>query len=629
MEGAVVASYIDASRLLCKAPSALAAGAALVLDADFNSLGEFALPVTNWYHRPMILDAGFIQLTSADFLQKGSALVYSPLDPLAFLNFDATFFLRITTPHGHAGESLSFCAGDLASPVPSHGLLNAICVTVVMQPTLSAVRLEHKGLLIAESPVPHAVDKWLRLDVTLADRNASVLYDGHSVLDRIHCAGWDPSEGLEVGFSARTGQERASRHWVDGVRITAGAFVVGVAADVEVSLNGYEFTDSGVSFEYLSEPHLRSSVPASGPVIGATLLALEVKAPSAFVRADRLRCNFVGVRVNATWHSSLRAVLCHTPPSLSAHRVMVTVEMAVDGHELHAGDGVLYEYYPPLVLDRVLPNSGPTDGATEIALEGDSFGFGAGPFACRFGTDVVKATVELRSRTLRCKTPPSTQRTVSVEVTVNGQQYHGGVLGGSTSFHFYSPPRLLSISPASGTVHGLTVVTVTGFGFQYAFNGLCRWDTLTTQATALNSTHLICPSPRAEVGLKTLEIALNGQQFSSSGLKFSQYLHPSIHQLGVPGSVGELGSWLENKVVLPRAGYVMVRVWGSGFMGGTDYRCRLNDANTPITAIYDKAMDAILCWSNEWLDGINHVEVTLNGREYTSDGAFLEINQFW
>ena len=63
-------------------------------------------------------------------------------------------------------------------------------------------------------------------------------------------------------------------------------------------------------------------------------------------------------------------------------------------------------------------------------------------------------------------------------------------------------------------------------------------------------------------------------------------------------------------------------------MGGSDYRCKINQ-NTPIEATYDGPSDSIRCWSDLWIDGTNYVEVTLNGREYTSDGHHTEINQFW
>ena len=88
------------------------------------------------------------------------------------------------------------------------------------------------------------------------------------------------------------------------------------------------------------------------------------------------------------------------------------------------------------------------------------------------------------------------------------------------------------------------------------------------------------------------------------------------------------GTWIDEKITMPQAGYIMMHIWGSGFMGGTDYRCKINQ-NAAIEATYDPPSDSIKCWSDLWIDGTNYVEVTLNGREYTSDGHHTEINQFW
>tara|TARA_B100000524_G_scaffold262630_1_gene143224 strand:- start:683 stop:895 length:213 start_codon:yes stop_codon:yes gene_type:complete len=68
-----------------------------------------------------------------------------------------------------------------------------------------------------------------------------------------------------------------------------------------------------------------------------------------------------------------------------------------------------------------------------------------------------------------------------------------------------------------------------------------------------------------------------------------------------------------------------VRVWGNGFGGGTDYRCKLSDADV-ISAAHDEALDCITCFSDLWQDGSNKVEVTLNGREYSENQRSIEIN---
>ena len=132
------------------------------------------------------------------------------------------------------------------------------------------------------------------------------------------------------------------------------------------------------------------------------------------------------------------------------------------------------------------------------------------------------------------------------------------------------------------------------------------------------------------VGTKLLEVTLNGQQYTDSGPAFSGYLDPHVHRLGVPGHEGEPGAWLASKRTLPDAGFVLVRVWGTGFMGGSDYRCRINAATAPIAATYDAALDCILCWSNAWLDGVqNAVEVSLNAREFTMDNVTTFMKFFW
>ena len=128
-------------------------------------------------------------------------------------------------------------------------------------------------------------------------------------------------------------------------------------------------------------------------------------------------------------------------------------------------------------------------------------------------------------------------------------------------------------------------------------------------------------------------MSANGQQFTSDARPFSYYLEPEIERLSTEGFIGALGTWQEEKVVQPLNGYVMVRVWGSGFVGGTDYRCRIQDAagvdHAPFAATYDPTYDCIECWSDLWRDGRNKVEVTLNGRQYTDNGRNVTIFRYW
>ena len=135
-----------------------------------------------------------------------------------------------------------------------------------------------------------------------------------------------------------------------------------------------------------------------------------------------------------------------------------SITMTVDGYTLASGDGVPYNYYARPAFLRVWPSAGPTTGGTRILVFGSSFGEGIGPTSCRFGSDVQPATIELRSKAMRCVTPLSAARTVPVELTLNGQQYHS-VGGPRRHGHAGSHPAgsSLALSPFAPRPPGAVV----------------------------------------------------------------------------------------------------------------------------------------------------------------------------
>ena len=642
--GSVVASFIDDSKLLCVSPPAVVAGVALVRDRRVTTFQRI-LPSANTFTLPAE-SSGVLRLVSPSHWRGVEPSISmrdaTPnalfADAVAFRDFTVAFYINVTSRAIDGGESISFCAGaNVSMHLPARASIDGFCVITTHHNT-SHIVLEDRGVALARVGVPPARDRWQRVEITLSEQTVSVSHDGIVVLNRTRLSVWEPPHGFQMSIINRqpTVLLERLRGWLAGVRVVAGSLLRARDAPVEVSLNSQEFTTDNVPFTYLPEPHVHTIFPVAGPVAGGTSVALGVYAPAAFANATELRCRFVagatgGVNTtNATWDPEAQRVRCTTPPGLAAGQVEATVSMRLDAETLSGGDGVAYTFYPPAVLQRVWPDAGPTSGATDIAIAGSGFGAGIGPFACRIGrTDIVPATVELRSRVVRCVTPARAEGAALVEVTLNGQQYHGEI-GAPSALHFgfYSPPHVLSMSPSSGSVLGRTAVTIAGTGFRGAYNHLCRWGNLTTNITELGATQLVCATPQTPTGSSAVEITLNGQQYTSDGLRFSHYLHPRVRHLSVPGEIGSPGTYIAEKITLPQAGFIMVQIWGSGFMGGTDYRCKIN-AHAPLAATYDARSDAIRCWSDLWVDGNNTVEVTLNGREYTADGVTIPINKFW
>merc|ERR1711957_121775 len=304
--------------------------------------------------------------------------------------------------------------------------------------------------------------------------------------------------------------------------------------------------------------------------------------------------------------------------------IVLRASMVKDGRTLDDADGVLYVFYAPPVVELIEPKAGPMEGGTRLILYGTGFVYGIGPYWCRLAGGRTPATISSTLGVLWCATPPyNSSLSCPVAVSLNGQQYTAS----RTAYNFYTPPQIWSISPASGTMLGGVLVTVTGTSFLNSFRTLCRWAGDTTDGTWLSPTEVICPSPLHSFGLVALEISQNGQQFSAHRVLFSYYQSPLVTVLTVPGVQSVLGSW-QSKVMHPSDKYIMVRVWGSGFGGGTDYRCQIG-LNEPVAAEHDETHDCIQCWSDLWINGDNRVEVTLNGRQYTSNNLNASINLYW
>jgi hypothetical protein len=338
-------------------------------------------------------------------------------------------------------------------------------------------------------------------------------------------------------------------------------------------------------------------------------------------------CVFSNSAVDGIWDPALQGVTCTTPPAKpGAVRLTASTENA--GDVLFAGEGVVFTYYPKFTIDELQPSSGPVRGGTEVVVNGQGIAAGLGPIYCRLGNLTLPATMEPQSDSVRCVTPAISVRNLPLELSLNGQQYE---TSGHASFSFYSPPAIISIMPESGSILGSTLVTITGVDFLLSSHdsGVCRWGELTTNLSSINETHFICKAPAAEAGRATFEVSMNGQQFTDNGFSFSHYADPHVVEFSWPGRDSELDSWLEpSQITSPHAELILVRVWGSAFMGGSNYRCRIN-SEEPIAATYDSSLDCIMCWSDLWVDGINTVEVTLNGVEYTTDNTSFAMNKFW
>jgi hypothetical protein len=421
-------------------------------------------------------------------------------------------------------------------------------------------------------------------------------------------------------------------------------------------------------------PELDSISPSSGPSAGATVVDIGgVRPPTGgsdyrcrFVSAALANATALNttatrglpsVTVHATFDETRGVVRCVTPGLIATNATAsAAVLVALNGQQYHGqvlSDGeadqvtgsMTFRFYGMPSVTAISPSCGPIEGATNLTVSGTQLG-GGSDYRCRFadrpsspssssqhsatarrfgGALVVNASTSAYydggSGSLWCLTPAGLASAVAlyVEVTLNGQE---STADGVTLVR-YAPIALGAISPASGPVNGATMLRIEGVG---AVRGLassngcdvrCRFASgssvapLDTPAVLpdLASGSVQCESPRG-VGSGTLELSLNGQQYSSSRLHFAAYPPIVLHRIAPP-----LG---------PLAGGTTVLLHASNLSAvGTDLRCRFSTLDGPFVDAIATRVElaeggaALSCLTLPRAVGVDQVRITLNGQQFS------------
>ena len=252
------------------------------------------------------------------------------------------------------------------------------------------------------------------------------------------------------------------------------------------------------------------------------------------------------------------------------------------------------------------PASGPVHGGTNIYLLGHSLS-GGWRYSCQFmptgPTDATSGpaannetgiTESIRERTVRgsyvaevqggsvrCISPHSPRVLRSpqhadydaygamhteLRVSLNGADYEENA---STPFEFYHPPGGFSLSPSTGPSQGGLSVHISGGNLTGGSDRRCRFVPVIFGAfsrdvhraawarrvevagSVLPGGRLNCVTPTLpeRVAQVTVEVALNGQQFTSEGARYNVTPPPGGPPLVMP-SRGAWGEWGERGVLL-------------------------------------------------------------------------------
>lgn len=312
---------------------------------------------------------------------------------------------------------------------------------------------------------------------------------------------------------------------------------------LRVSINGQQFVDTGLTFEYHARSSVRRLEPSLGTRGGGTVVEVT---GTAFVNSTSLSCRIAAQRVPATFVSA-ELVKCITPSSSSL--AAWPLEVSNNGLDF-TSDGVLFSFVPALEVHGIWPTAGPTSGGTSVMVSGSGFSSGTN-LRCLIGGRQREAVAHT-DQELACSTPPAlTPGLVRFQVTNNGVDMVEALPG----FVYSAPIVLTEVEPATSQEGGGGEVLVTGRNFIDSSSLACRFGAQDpSPARFLTATRLSCVVPPSSAGPRQVSLAVsnNGRDFAAGELAFSYLpsftllkLHPGAGPVGGGTTVTVVGAGLD------------------------------------------------------------------------------------
>jgi len=216
-----------------------------------------------------------------------------------------------------------------------------------------------------------------------------------------------------------------------------------------------------------------------------------------------------------------------------------------------------FTFHPTPTITSISPSVGSELGSTVITVVGTNFN-NLEQVRCKFG-EVESLASFISASKLLCTSPKAVAVAVAASggereqlkllVSLNNQQYSDSAAA-AANFLYIKEPVVISIVPTVGSFLGGTPVTITGNNFLDPHNEmdvLCRFQSVTTTASVLSDTAIICttpPSPNLEPISASVQISLNGgHEFTPVATVQFKYVSPLVISSVSPTSGPATGNY--------------------------------------------------------------------------------------
>jgi hypothetical protein len=311
---------------------------------------------------------------------------------------------------------------------------------------------------------------------------------------------------------------------------------IGAVGIIVTTLYGKSGTFS--PFTYITPPVISSISPLTGSTLEGTNVTIR---GTNFTGATLV--TFGGIAATSLSIVNSTTITCITPV-----RIAGAVDIIVTTGGGPSGAFSSFTYITPPSITDISPSSGSTLGGTNVTITGTNF---TGATLVTFGGLAATTINVVNSTTITCITRDRSAGAGDVGIIVTTGGGPSAIF--ASSFTYFTPPVISSISPLTGSTAGGTSVTITGTSFTGAtlvtFSGIAA-----TNLSIVNSTTITCITPIRSTGAAGIIVkTLYGTSVAFSA--FTYITPPNI--TGISPSSGGI------------AGGTNVTIRGTNFTGAT------------------------------------------------------------
>ena len=283
-----------------------------------------------------------------------------------------------------------------------------------------------------------------------------------------------------------------------------------------------DIASGALPFRFREPLILRSVAPLVAAAGGGVVVHATVEGDGAADRASRPSCVFGAAVVAGVWLAP-GIVACAAPEHAPA---TVGFRVGAD-HSGFLSDQVAFVFAEAGRVEHIAPSHGPIAGGTSVFVRSSTANVLLRWF-CHFGERAVAASPRTGSGFL-CTAPPSAVPTPgSVQFSFSSDSE--APAAGALRFEYDAAVSLAAVMPSAGGLAGCAV-TVAGTGFVRSSDLRCSFGGRAAPATLLSSTLVACTAPALPEGPAAVEVALNGQDFAASGLRFRALPGPEVARI--------------------------------------------------------------------------------------------------